>query len=219
MILQPHRFGNIIGVLLVILTQTARANRIQPTAILTQAPTLSPAVLSISLKAYENARKKGLDKNGIITIVDFSKPSYEKRLWVINVKKNRVLYHTFVSQGKNTGFVFAKYFSNNTNSQESSLGVYETEHAYAGKHGQSLQLRGLEKGFNDNAFQRAIVVHPAWYATAQFVKKYHHTGRSWGCFGISPKVSEALINAIKDHSLLVAYFPNARWIHHSQFLS
>jgi len=174
--------------------------------ILANAPHLNPQALSYAVKAYHWAASKGKVKNpNVLTIVDFNLPSYAKRMWVINLKNSQVLMNIPTTQGKNSGLVYAKHFSNQFNTDESSLGVYETLNSYQGEHGESMRLAGLEPGINNNAYRRDIVIHPAWYATPQFIKKYHRTGRSWGCFAVNPAISKKLVELTKDGSILFAY--------------
>lgn len=184
----------------------AQPSRIDTQAILKAAPKLNPQALQYALRGYHWALAKHQVKNpNILTVIDFTLPSRSKRLWVINLATHKVLLNTFTTQGKHSGVYYAKHFSNKTNSDETCLGVFKTLGAYRGKHGLSLQLKGLEKGINDNAQKRAIVVHPAWYATPAFVKKYGRTGRSWGCFGLNPKISTQFINLTKNGSVIFAY--------------
>lgn len=174
--------------------------------ILHHAPALKPVVLRTAIKAYHWAcARNSIPRSSRLTVVDFSLPSYEKRLWVIDLQTNHVLLHTYTAQGRASGTVYARHFSNQPGSLESSLGVYEITHSYSGKHGESLQLKGLEPGVNDNAEQREIVIHPAWYASPAFIKKYHRAGRSWGCFAVDPAVSRKLIRLTKGGSVLFAY--------------
>ena len=131
---------------------------------------ISPQALSVATKDYNAARAKGETKSNIMTIVDFSKPSNEKRLYVVNMSTNQVLYNGYVSQGKGSGRgVMATQFSNSANSKESSLGLYKTAAStFQGKHGTSLKLKGLDSS-NSNAASRAIEFHPAPYASKKFV--------------------------------------------------
>lgn len=184
-----------------------------------QAPGLNPKVLKLGLEAYNKARKEGLDKQQILTIVDYTKPSTEKRLWVFDLNNRSVLFNEYVAHGKNSGGNYATSFSDRSGSLESSLGVFLTESVYQGKHGTSLKLKGLEKGFNDKAEVRDIVIHRANYATAQFAHKHGRLGRSWGCFAVSPAVADSLIHSIKNGTLVFAYYPDPSWLSKSQFLS
>lgn len=110
-----------------------------------------------------------------------------------------------VAQGKNTGAVNAKHFSNAPGSQESSPGIYTTAGEYIGKHGKSMRVNGLEKGINSNAKSRAVVIHPAWYMTPEFIQKNGYAGRSWGCFALNPAHIDQFMNLVKGGSVLFAY--------------
>ncbi len=175
-------------------------------AVLANAPKLNPQALKIAVDGYEWALKRGQVKNStVLTVIDFDMPAYAKRMWVIDLKDNKVLMNLYTTQGKGSGLVYAKRFSNQFNTDETSLGVYTTAYTYHGEHGFSMRLNGLEKGVNNNAMRRDIVVHPAWYATPGFVTRYHRTGRSWGCFAIDPAVSARFIDLTKGGSVIFAY--------------
>lgn len=179
--------------------------------ILKNSPGLSPSALNYAVKGYEWAESRGDVKNkSILTIVDFSKPSYEKRVWVIDLKNDKPFMKLYTAQGKNSGLVYARYFSNKPGSDESSLGVYEMLNTYYGEHGLSMRVNGLEAGINSNALRRDIVVHPAWYVTPAFIKHYHRAGRSWGCFALNPKVSKEFIDLTKGGSVIFAYAQQER---------
>lgn len=174
--------------------------------ILKNAPTMNPKALEYAIKAYNWAEdKKNITKKNILTLVDFSKSSSKKRLWVINLKSSKVLMNTYTTHGKNSGLSKASSFSNKNNTKKSSVGVFEILNSYHGSHGLSMRVSGLEKGINDNAFKRNIVIHPASYASAAFVKQHNRAGRSWGCFAIDPKLSHDFIKMTKDGSVLYAY--------------
>lgn len=175
-------------------------------AILANAPGLNAHVLQVALRGYNYAKAHGDVKNpNLLTVVDFSLPSNANRLWVIDLQTDKTLMNVPVAQGKNSGLVYATQFSNSQNSDESSLGVYETMDAYSGKHGLSLRINGLEQGLNSNALSRAVIIHPAAYVTPQFIKEYGRAGRSWGCFAVDPAVSQQLVNTIKGGSVIFAY--------------
>ena len=179
-----------------------------------------PYVLRLSLNAYLKARKQGLDDKQLLTVIDFTKPSSEKRLWVIDIKRAKALINTWVSHGKNSGKTEATSFSNSPGSLKSSLGVFVTDNdPYQGNHGYSLRLYGLEPGFNDKAYQRDIVIHGAWYVNEDVIKRYGAIGRSFGCPAVSEETIKPLIDTIKQHTLVVAYYPDANWLAHSNFLS
>lgn len=184
-----------------------------------KAQNLDPYVVKLGLQAYSKAKEQGLDQKELLTIVDYTKPSTEPRLWVINLKDNNILFQELVAHGKNSGDNIPTSFSNQPSSLKSSLGVFLTEDTYVGKHGYSLRLAGLEKGVNDMAQARDIVVHAATYVGGQFAKIHGRLGRSWGCFAVNPKIATSIINTIKGGSLVFAYYPDRNWISHSLFLS
>lgn len=184
-----------------------------------KAQNLDPHVLKLGLQAYLKAKQQGLEQKDLLTIVDYTKPSTETRLWVIDLKENNVLFQELVAHGKNSGDNLPTSFSNQPSSLKSSLGVFITEDTYVGKHGYSLRLAGLEKGINDMAEARDIVVHAAAYVGEQFAKIHGRLGRSWGCFAVNPKIAPSIINTIKGGSLVFAYYPDRHWLSHSPFLS
>ena len=180
---------------------------------------MSPALISKVLITLKCAKSRHTNHNHILTVIDYSRPSNEKRLWVFDLNKNKMLFHTYVSHGITSGALFTNQFSNRNNSKASSLGVYKTDKAYYGRHGLSLKLAGLERGFNDRAFGRAIVMHSAWYMDEKFIKKYGRPGRSWGCPAIPIALKKSLINTIKDNALFVVYYPGEKWVLHSKYLN
>lgn len=184
-----------------------------------QAGNIDSNVLRLSLVAYTNAHKRGLVTKPLLTVIDYSKPANEKRLWVFNVKSNKTLFNTWVSHGKNSGGINATSFSNSPGSLKSSIGVFVTEQTYDGKNGYSLHLKGLERGVNDNAYNRDIVIHGAWYVNPDTISRYGQIGRSWGCPAVSKTLSTPIINTIKDDTVVFAYYPDRSWLSHSQFLS
>ena len=141
----------------------------------------------------------------LLSIIDYSKPSNEKRLFVIDVENRRLLYNTLVAHGKKSGYVEATKFSNRIGSHKSSLGFFRTGISYYGKRGYSLELDGVEKGINDNARLRGIVIHGAKYVDERFVNRNGVIGRSWGCPAVSKKLSKEIINLLKGGSLLYIY--------------
>ena len=141
----------------------------------------------------------------LLSIIDYSKPSTEKRLFIIDVENRKLLYNTLVAHGKKSGYVNATKFSNKYGSHKSSLGFFRTGNSYYGKRGYSLQLEGLEKGINDNVRSRGIVIHGANYVDERFVGGNGVIGRSWGCPAVSKKLSKEIINLLKGGSLLYIY--------------
>ena len=144
-------------------------------------------------------------ENPVLTIIDFSLPSTEKRLWVIDMEKSEILINTVVSHGRNSGQLMAESFSNKPESFKSSLGFFKTAETYFGKHGYSLRIDGLEQGINDQARNRAIVIHGADYAKEEFAKATGRLGRSLGCPALPPDISKQAIDLIKEGSLLFVF--------------
>jgi hypothetical protein len=185
-----------------------------------QASNIDRDVLKMSLVAYMKARQHGLNQKQLLTIIDYSKPSTERRLWVVDLKRDKVLFNTWVTHGKNSGELQATSFSNELGSLKSSIGVFLTiGEPYIGSNGYSLRLLGLERGINDNAYRRDIVFHGAWYADHKVALKYRELGRSWGCPAVNEETARPLINTIRDKTLVFVYYPDRRWINHSAFLT
>ncbi|HAG53614.1 MAG TPA: peptidase [Alphaproteobacteria bacterium] len=153
-------------------------------------------------KAYQ--KTKGT-KKPLLTVIDYSKPSTEKRFFVFDLKREIIVFNTYVSHGVNTGGKKAKKFSNTVDSRKTSLGVFLTDTTYYGSNGYSLKLDGLTPGKNDNARKRYIVVHGADYATERFIKRNGYLGRSWGCPALPASISKKIIDTIKGGSLIYAY--------------
>lgn len=161
------------------------------------------AVLEMAMRGYQKLQTAL--KNPNLVIIDYSLPSTAKRLWVIDPIDGEVLLHSVVSHGRNSGQLMATQFSNLPESYQSSLGFYKTAETYQGKHGYSLRLDGLEKGINDQARNRAIVIHGADYATEEFAKATGRLGRSLGCPALPSELSTEAIDLIKDGALLLVY--------------
>lgn len=180
---------------------------------------LQDAGLSCSVfeMAWVGFKKANLKKQ-VVAIADFSKSSKEKRLYVIDLLNTKLLFNTYVAHGRNSGDEYAKNFSNKESSYQSSLGFYRTMGTYQGKHGLSLRLEGLEKGINDLAFQRAIVMHGANYVSEKFIQNTGRLGRSLGCPAVSEKEHKTLINLLRDGGGLFIYSPDQRYLTSSGFL-
>jgi hypothetical protein len=184
-----------------------------------QADNLNIKVLKLSLVAYLKARELGMDKKEVLTVVDYSKPSDEKRLWVLDLKNSKVLYNVYVSHGKNSGLVTPTSFSNQPESLKSSLGVFVTDKTYFGGKGYSLRIKGLEPNINDNAYDRSIVFHGAAYVSPEIANSSGRVGRSFGCFAVSNQVVKPLIDTIKNDTVVFAYYPDQNWLQHSNFIN
>lgn len=180
----------------------------------------SDAALEVARTAHHCAVKKRKVQRPIVTLIDYTLPSTTKRLWVLNLDTNEVLMHERVTHGKNSGWNQTELFSNRPNSLSTSLGVFRVAEPYKGKHGRSLRLDGLERGFNHNARRRAIVIHGAKYAKKTFRHPQHgvRLGRSFGCPAVRPKAIKKLIPLIKNKTLLVGYSDDKKWLKKSKFL-
>ena len=175
---------------------------------------LSEAAFSYAWKGYQVLLdKKLVSKEGYLTICDFSQSSTKKRLYIIDMVNNTVVLNTYVAHGKNSGGEFARSFSNRSGSLQSSLGFYVTKQTYYGEHGLSLRVAGVEKGFNDKALGRNIVIHGADYIGNQ--KK----GRSFGCPAVPKNESSRIINTIKNGHCLFVYHPSKKYLQGSKILN
>jgi hypothetical protein len=153
-----------------------------------------------------------------LTVIDYSKPSTEKRLWVFDMRSRELLYEEWVAHGQGTGDIFAAAFSNQPGTHQSSLGLFVTEDTYFGKNGYSLRLNGLDRGFNDRARERAIVIHGAAYVSEEVAGAQGRLGRSWGCPALRESVARRVIDRVKGGGLLFAYFPDQQWLKASRYL-
>lgn len=180
---------------------------------------LSREALDYAIKGYEKLTASGaVNNNRYLTVIDFSQSGRQKRFYLIDMQKQKLVMNTFVSHGKNTGLDMAKDFSNTINSEKSSLGFYITDATYTGKHGLSLRLRGQEEGFNSNAMARGIVVHGADYVNAGRVNSAF-MGRSQGCPALPQAEYATAINYIKDGSVMFIYHPMQTYVEQSTILN
>jgi hypothetical protein len=171
------------------------------------------------MQGYKVLVASGKIKNDkIISIVDFGMASGKKRLFVIDLKNSKILYNTYVSHGRNSGREMASNFSNQPESFMSSPGFYVTRDTYIGKHGYSLRLNGEEKGINDNALNRAIVMHSAAYVDESVVRSQGFVGRSLGCPAVPEKLHKGIIDNIKNGTCLFIYSPSAGYVSNSKIL-
>ena len=181
----------------------------------------------LSLKAFEYAwlgyhkllKKGALHNTDLLTICDFSQSSSRERMYVIDVRNKKVLYKTFVAHGINSGEEFASSFSNQDESCKSSLGFYVTRKTYYGVNGLSLRIDGMDKGFNDNAYRRSIVIHGAPYVSQRILNKYGVMGTTFGCPAIPTEVSEEIIPLMKNGSCFFIYYPSRKYLAQSSVLN
>jgi hypothetical protein len=175
-------------------------------------------VFSLALASAERAVELGNADTTTLTVIDFSVPSTERRMFVYDLRSRELLFEEHVSHGRNSGHNLPTLFSNQPESFKSSIGLYRAAESYVGKHGYSLRLDGLEKGFNDRARDRAIVIHGADYVNAATAKAQGRLGRSLGCPAVRPEISRPLIDAVKDGGLVFAYYPDPTWLQTSTYL-
>jgi hypothetical protein len=184
------------------------------------APALDRKVLSMAARAMTCSLRRGdTTPANRLSVIDYSRPSTQPRLWVFDLDKQRLLFEEWVAHGRNTGENLATRFSNATGSYMSSLGAFQTEESYVGGNGYSLRLRGLEPGFNDKARERAIVIHGAPYVSNDLIRAQGRLGRSLGCPAVRTAVARPLIDTIRGGSFVFAYYPDPEWLRHSPLLS
>jgi hypothetical protein len=180
---------------------------------------LTRQVFDYAFQGFSYLKEVGkISNDHILSIIDFSKSSAQKRLFIIDLKNMKILFNTYVAHGLNSGQEFAKRFSNSMESNESSLGFYETKDTYLGKNGYSMHLQGLERGFNDNAYDREIVMHGADYVNEQLIRARGYIGRSLGCPAVPQKLHKFIIDKIKNGTCLFMFSPDKNYITHSGIL-
>lgn len=176
------------------------------TTFASRADGLSPQVLRMALDAMASARARGISgRDDLLTVIDYSLPSTQPRLWVLDLENGKVLFHELVAHGQGSGGNYATRFSNKNDSHQTSLGLFVTGGTYEGGNGYSLKLRGLDKGFNDRAEERHIVMHGAWYVSAEHARAQGRLGRSWGCPAVSQQSARPVIDTIKGGSFVFSY--------------
>jgi hypothetical protein len=181
--------------------------------------TIDPKVFQLALGAAQCAVRAGrVDDPETLTVIDYSKPSTSRRLWVFDLRSRELVYQELVAHGQGSGDNLPTAFSNDAETHRSSIGLFVTRDTYIGKNGYSLRLDGLDAGFNDHARDRAIVMHGAPYVSADFAKAHGRLGRSWGCPALPAAIARSVIDRVKGGSLVFSYYPDQRWLQSSQFL-
>lgn len=183
------------------------------------APNLNPKVLGLAINAIDCATQNGTTPGNKLTVIDYSLPSTQVRLWVFDLTNGKLLFNELVAHGKNSGKNYARRFSNRTGSLQSSLGLFQTKDTYNGSNGYSLRMEGLDKGFNDKSMERAIVFHGAPYVNVKHAKKFGHLGRSWGCPAVNNGIAKKVIDTIKGEQFVFSYYPDILWLHTSKLLN
>ena len=170
---------------------------------------ISEPAINLALNGFFELKERNmLTNDSLITIIDFSLPSTQKRLYILDVKNQKLLKKTLVAHGMNTGNLLAEFFSNEPESLKSSLGLYITKETYFGNHGYSLRIKGVSKGINDNAEERAIVIHGADYVSHDFIENFGRIGRSYGCPALPVDETDQIIDLIKNGSCLYIFHPS-----------
>ncbi|WP_283183814.1 MULTISPECIES: murein L,D-transpeptidase catalytic domain family protein [unclassified Pseudomonas] len=188
-------------------------------ALLKAAPGANAKVIGLAVRATQCSLAQGKAPVQRLAVIDYSLPSTEQRLWVFDLKKRKLLFHELVAHGRNSGENMAVKFSNQNESFATSLGLYRTQSSYVGQNGYSLRMEGLEPGFNDNAFERAIVIHGAPYVSPVLARTNGRIGRSLGCPAVRPAIAHKLIDSMKDGQLLFSYYPDQRWLKSSSYIN
>ncbi|MEJ7611713.1 MAG: murein L,D-transpeptidase catalytic domain family protein [Ferruginibacter sp.] len=181
---------------------------------------LSQEAFDCAVKGFEYLKSKGKIANqNVLSIADFSRPSSKKRLFVLDLKNYKVLFNTYVAHGQGSGAAMATQYSNIPESYQSSMGFYTTSDTYIGKNGFSMHLEGMERGINDKALERAIVMHGAPYVSEDFIHSRGYLGRSWGCPAVPEKLNRPIIEKIKNGSCLFIYSGSSKYLNNSQILN
>ncbi|MEZ5461885.1 murein L,D-transpeptidase catalytic domain family protein [Dokdonella sp.] len=176
------------------------------------APEANPSVISLGVRAAHCAASHESEHARTVAIIDYSKPSTEVRMWVFDLASEKLLYAERVSHGQGSGDNFMTRYSNRSGSHQTSIGLFRTGDEYHGKNGYSMRLHGLDSGYNDKAYERAIVVHGAPYVSDSAVKQLGRLGRSWGCPAVRLEVANKLIDDLKGGNYLFAYYPDEKWL-------
>jgi L,D-transpeptidase catalytic domain len=213
----------ILSIVLLVVCLALPANAAQPVplrqALLNAAPDLNSQALDYALLARANGMKDGVIKRqDILSIIDYSLPSTQKRMWTFDLEKRRLLFHEFVAHGMNSGENRTVKFALPKDSHMSMYGLYVTDVTYIGKNGYSMRLKGLDKGYNDTAYDRAVVFHGAPYVNEEMIRKHGRLGRSWGCPAVRKEIATPMIDVMKNGSPLFAYYPDANWLKNSHYL-
>jgi L,D-transpeptidase catalytic domain len=182
-------------------------------------PALRPELLALAEGAADRfLANETVARPHLLTVIDYSLPSTAPRLWVIDRANRSLLFHRLVAHGRGSGENIATQFSNREGSLQSSLGLFLTQETYVGRNGYSLRLRGLEPGVNDRARERTLVMHGAPYVSREFAGRHGRLGRSWGCPALEPEIAAALIDSIREGSLLFVFAADPSWLEHSPFV-
>jgi hypothetical protein len=163
--------------------------------------------------------KNKLHNTDILTIADYSQSSNNKRLYVIDLSTMQLVFQTYVSHGKNSGGEFASSFSNEKDSNKSSVGFLVTGEVYVGNYGTSLRLDGTEAGINDHVRERDIVFHGSNFVNDKIIEQKGKIGRSLGCPAVPKAEHLAIIESIKNGSCFFIYHQNKTYAKRSKIIN
>lgn len=181
---------------------------------------LSKKAFEYAWKGYKYLLRKGYIQNReMISICDFSQSSRHKRMYIIDVAQRKIMMKTYVTHGRKSGGEYARSFSNSADSHKSSLGFYITGNTYWGGHGLALKVKGLERGINDRANERNIVIHGSEYVGPNYLRYNRYAGRSYGCPAVPAKDTKKVIELIKDGSCFFIYHPTRGYLSQSKILN
>jgi hypothetical protein len=181
---------------------------------------LNEKALEYALLGYHHLLKRhALHKTTVLSVCDFSQPSSAKRMYILDLQNKRLLYRTYVAHGQGSGRVFANSFSNVPESYKSSLGFYVTRGTYVGSNGLSLRIDGVEKGFNDKAHARSIVIHGANYVSERVLHKYGLMGTTFGCPAVPEDMASQIIPVLKNGTCFFIYYPSRRYLSSSRMIN
>lgn len=183
------------------------------------APAANARAVRLAATAVGCAVRQGQPVARRLAVIDYSRPSTEPRLWVFDLRNKRLLHEELVAHGRNSGELNAERFSNRPGSYASSLGLFRTLDTYVGRNGYSLRMEGLEPGVNDNALERAIVMHGADYVSQDFIERTGRIGRSLGCPALRRDVAHELIDSLQGGQFVFSYYPDPRWLQSSRFVN
>lgn len=214
-----NRFGLLFAILLTCLSVTSAYADSLENALVKAAPGADAKVIALAVRATQCSLAQGIAPAQRLAVIDYSLPSTEQRLWVFDLKRRKLLFHELVAHGRNSGENMATLFSNRNESHATSLGLFRTQESYLGQNGYSLRMEGLEPGFNDNAYDRAIVIHGAPYVSPVLARANGRIGRSLGCPAVRPAIAHRLIDSMKDGQLLFSYYPDQRWLKSSSYIN
>ncbi len=172
------------------------------------APNIRPSVIEEAVAAMKCAQSRGVGVHARrLAIIDYTIPSREQRLWVLDLEARKLLFEEHVAHGRKSGHDIPTAFSDRNGSHQTSLGLFYTDATYQGGNGYSLRLHGLSKGFNESAMRRLIVMHGAPYVNPNAAVNMGRLGRSLGCPAVRIEIAKPMIDALKDGNFIYSHGP------------